>query len=876
MRVVKFQLWRITMVFASSAVAGFTASNSYAAHPLTIDDQLKIETIGRGEADPTGQLFVWEQSPPYNRLQDYSYDMAGTWEGAYRLMSLSIKMPGAVARPLFPPDPKRIYKLDSFSPDGRFVAFYSSKDGKIKVGTFDTRTKKVRYFDHVPFIAFDYERKLQATWVSATSFVYTAYLPNAQPYPVLRRSYGRAMWAAWNKTWAGKSPSVTTVISTAGPIAADFKPGQLILADAETGRERMLSEGRYDTLTVSHDGRFLAGLREAIKPQPDPSKPDLDWASNRSQLTLFDLKTGRLASVAASGLDVFPHSLAWAPHDDRLAFFGWNVGDKVQSGIFRAVDAQTGTIIPYPHIGLDLASRRERGQAQQPESVIWIGDKLAMFARENAAGDLKPHFTYSEMAGLGVGSVGKANWFLVDQFGAHQNLTSNFKSISPIALNADGHSLTVLADKGVWRLSAESPPVNVGEAANHPLALVGGTPHWQPDLTPNLTLSALTSQDVVYATDFLDETSGRLIEVPTPTDTPIVIASSAISHKLLIRRHDNTSDVLEVEDEAGHTSVVAKLNVQLSDVIHTHWSSINYSVQTPSGLQRVSACLLLPANYQSGQRYPVIVDVYPSTNGRFCSNPVLIANREMGISGVIDYSHLLAAHGYIVFKANTERKFIQKPQGPIWAMPEVIEQGVKALISQGLADPKRLGLFGWSQGGVSSLWVASKTNIFKAVVSMNGWSAHYTEFFGSSFAQRFEPSDFPYGGDARGFMATTGTEFGIGKSPEQAPDIYTSNSPLLRADDMNAPTLLIHSDMDGFSMTEYEAMFTALYQKRKEAKFLEYWGEGHAPSSPANLRHMWQSIFNWYDKYLAVDGVPEEVSGQPSTPPLLPGGAATN
>jgi dipeptidyl aminopeptidase/acylaminoacyl peptidase len=291
---------------------------------------------------------------------------------------------------------------------------------------------------------------------------------------------------------------------------------------------------------------------------------------------------------------------------------------------------------------------------------------------------------------------------------------------------------------------------------------------------------------------------------------------------------------------------------------------MNYSVQTPTGPQPVAACVLLPVNYQNGHHYPAIVNVYPEQNGSRCL-PNRRGEREIGFSGVADFDHLLAAHGYIVFEPDTEDRFTRTSEGPIWAMPDVVVQGVDALTSQGFADPNRLGLFGYSQGGVSSLWVASKTNIFKAVVSMNGWSDYYTHFFEPSYSMRGDTAIFQYSGNTLRFMSVVGGPFGFGKSPSQAPNLYTSNSPLLRADSMNAPILLIHSDMDGFSMAEYEAMFTALNLNRKEAKLLEYWGEGHSPSSPENMRNMWQNIFDWYDKYL-VDGNAKAANPSPPTP----------
>ena len=45
-------------------------------------------------------------------------------------------------------------------------------------------------------------------------------------------------------------------------------------------------------------------------------------------------------------------------------------------------------------------------------------------------------------------------------------------------------------------------------------------------------------------------------------------------------------------------------------------------------------------------------------------------------------------------------------------------------------------------------------------------------------------------------------------------------------------------------------MFSGLYRLGKTARFVRYWGEGHVPASPANIRDMWNRIYEWLDKYL--------------------------
>jgi dipeptidyl aminopeptidase/acylaminoacyl peptidase len=78
---------------------------------------------------------------------------------------------------------------------------------------------------------------------------------------------------------------------------------------------------------------------------------------------------------------------------------------------------------------------------------------------------------------------------------------------------------------------------------------------------------------------------------------------------------------------------------------------------------------------------------------------------------------------------------------------------------------------------------------------------------------------------------------------------FLQNSPLARADHIQTPILLIDSDLED-DPGEYEAMFTALNRLHRRAKLITYWGEGHGASSPANIRHAWESIFAWFDATL--------------------------
>src|SRR5665213_777338 len=50
--------------------------------PLTVDDLLKLSHVGNAIARPGHDVFVWEQSPPYDTLSDYGAGTTGTWQGS--------------------------------------------------------------------------------------------------------------------------------------------------------------------------------------------------------------------------------------------------------------------------------------------------------------------------------------------------------------------------------------------------------------------------------------------------------------------------------------------------------------------------------------------------------------------------------------------------------------------------------------------------------------------------------------------------------------------------------------------------------------------------------------------------------------------------
>lgn len=136
-----------------------------------------------------------------------------------------------------------------------------------------------------------------------------------------------------------------------------------------------------------------------------------------------------------------------------------------------------------------------------------------------------------------------------------------------------------------------------------------------------------------------------------------------------------------------------------------------------------------------------------------------------------------------------------------------IAASAKWFASQGIADPSRVAIFGWSYGGYAALLEAeTDPSLYKAVIAvapvtdlqlLKDDSAHYTS------AQMVE--DF------------------IGSGPH-----VKEGSPLQHVDEIQAPVLLVHGDLDSnVRVWHSQKMAAALQGAGKPVEFLEYKGLDH-------------------------------------------------
>src|SRR5690242_9718857 len=99
--------------------AGPTANRSTVSagekRPVTLDDLLRQQDFGQAMVDSKAHLIVFEQTPSYDHLGDYSIH----WSTRFPLpnfgliMAINLKA-GTAPKLLFEPEPGTLYRLQSF------------------------------------------------------------------------------------------------------------------------------------------------------------------------------------------------------------------------------------------------------------------------------------------------------------------------------------------------------------------------------------------------------------------------------------------------------------------------------------------------------------------------------------------------------------------------------------------------------------------------------------------------------------------------------------------------------------------------------------------------------------------------------------------
>ncbi len=161
-----------------------------------------------------------------------------------------------------------------------------------------------------------------------------------------------------------------------------------------------------------------------------------------------------------------------------------------------------------------------------------------------------------------------------------------------------------------------------------------------------------------------------------------------------------------------------------------------------------------------------------------------------------------------------------------------ILKGVDALVERGIADPDRLGVMGWSNGGYLTNCLITQTDRFKAASSGAGVA---------DMLLQWASEDTP--GHVINYMQGLAWE---------APDAYRKASPVFRFDRIRTPTLIHVGGADERCPPVHSrALHRALYRYLNvPVELVVYPGEGHSLTTYKNRKAKMEWDLAWFDRYL--------------------------
>ncbi len=247
--------------------------------------------------------------------------------------------------------------------------------------------------------------------------------------------------------------------------------------------------------------------------------------------------------------------------------------------------------------------------------------------------------------------------------------------------------------------------------------------------------------------------------------------------------------------------------------------------------EKLRGSLLLPADYEMGNAYPLVVWVY---SGYFSNNVNRFGIRGSGTHNM----QVLATRGYSVLLPDMPLRV----GSPMRDVAKMVIPGVDKAVEMGIADPDRLGVMGHSYGGYCVLSLIVQTTRFKAAVA-GGGTGNLISAYGT---MRHDGSTYllPWAETGQGRM---------GGTPWEIRDRYIENSPMFYLDRVQTPLLLFHGALDSATPAFMsEEMFVGLRRLKKPVMYVKYEGETHTPIdwAYANQLDYWNRIVSWFNEHL--------------------------
>jgi dipeptidyl aminopeptidase/acylaminoacyl peptidase len=251
--------------------------------------------------------------------------------------------------------------------------------------------------------------------------------------------------------------------------------------------------------------------------------------------------------------------------------------------------------------------------------------------------------------------------------------------------------------------------------------------------------------------------------------------------------------------------------------------------------EEIEGVLTLPVGHREGDRVPLLLRIHGGPSG-------VSTVTFHGDDGTYP-TQVFAGLGYAVLQPNYRgstgygERFRGLNRGDISGKDWTdIDSGVDFLVDEGVADPDRLGIMGWSFGGHHTFWGITQTDRFKAASAGAG---------ANDLLSMFSQTDLP------GFYHTY-----LGPSPWEDFELYEERSAYRFVNNVVTPLLIQVGERDERVPAEQSIQFYEAMKGIGKApvKLVVYPGQPHGVREPVLQRDLMLRNVEWFTRWIPTGG----------------------
>lgn len=418
-----------------------------------------------------------------------------------------------------------------------------------------------------------------------------------------------------------------------------------------------------------------------------------------------------------------------------------------------------------------------------------------------------------------------------------RRITSNPGADTQPTWSPDSRSIayvTVLEPEIIWYATSHLAVIEVAEGAE-PRILTReldrnvGSPRFSRDG------GAIWFELEDSAEDHLARISLRGGTITRPVRGPVSVSAFDLGPRndgavVLAERLDRESELYWVEGD--ELRPLTQVNDSLFAALRLA-TVTNETFASADGTE-IEGFFYLPPDYEAGTRYPALLRIH--------GGPVSQFSHRFNFE-----AQLFAAHGYVVVTVNPRGSsgYGQAFSHAIWADwgnkdYEDVMAGVDHATARGWADPDRLGVGGWSYGGILTNYVITKSDRFKAAITGASEVLYIANYGHDHYQREWE------------------AELGV---PWESREAWERISPFNAVDRVVTPTLVMGGERDwNVPIQNSEQLYQALRRRGIPTQLVVYPGQSHGIRVPQYQKDRLERYLAWYQRWV-LRGEGERGSG---------------